>query len=1120
MKKNLYLVFLFLLYFSISSTVNSAFTPIENTSWNRLCHYSMSWVKADGTTFYEAWEPVTCDANLDFRTLLDDWELRPDGIYTLSLKAMDSTDYWTVKSYISETATTTENKYGITTWWPFKVDTTPPTCVLKQIVLSAGKSNNMYYNSGNLYYKANWGSWEFRLVIESDDTNNGAWPNTSKLQKIEFPTLLWSDPSDTVYWAPMGSKVTLTWVYSWSWNQTETWNILDNLSRTFCHDYAWNSSPLKIDATTKLVIEDTWEEIVWITSLVLVPDSTVPTVNSSVYNTTSNGFSFERWNDPWSWTFINMYSGVTDTRFFSATDSKLIKVPQFRDTNSWLRTFSVRIENHNNISVLNSYTKNLSTKDTKITSLIDRDVIHNFSLVDNHYNWTTWYRSYDWDIQTLDLAWNLLYTDQICDMVWNCLTIPTPSFKVVANSPIIASNTNLLTWTLWTKHNLNSTFMSDSTNKRANMSDAHTTIVNFEDKYWNSIVPISWVKNVELRLAFDNTMGCNQYASPNSWNCVDYNIKNLTSPLVWSVNPSVTERHNLFYRLASSTQFRDWNITMDIVSAIPTKQDYLSVNWDELYWTSLNPRLQLNNLNIKVNNTTSLTWVWENLAALELSTTTATKPTYRWAPIINYNNIWEIYPILEWQKMSVTLSKVVNDNSRLTNYNLYLKHWTNNSYLQFNNTHLTNGNISDGWMSPSGTEDYYIVKNFSPPAWKWRGNIIYPILSDKYNFTAKTVGWVSFTNTNVALYWILNYTVWGKSVSIPSIQSWFNYYWLHDDSHFLDTSKYDSNSIVEFSEIDVRWITQTNNDASTPVDSSNKFVDFSTIKLYDIKTQINKNVENLLAWSDRNIWTTWSSSINSFDLSSAWWLKLHNNSVVYFKDRDITIDCFWTCNINGKKTIIVENGNIFLKSNLNYANANSILWFILIWNTANGNKSQFRISENITNWVWVVYSDWPILSVDNSNNLIYDWTTPTSAYLVNQLYWKWSFATKNTVGWSIKDGVWTCPYGTPDYWSCDLEKAQAYDLIYLRRYARVETSRYPWIIWNPMWDGKIPFNIDSISVKTAGWDSYAITTWVKTPWILPKPSDYSTNDKTRNSPLIIEYDPNIQTNPPLWFSNN
>lgn len=1108
-------ILVILLSIFIYSSETFWYSSIKDNSLNNKCYYKIIWNKFDNTSYFKNWSEINCKSNIDFTNL---WIL--DWTYQIHLKWEDRVSLWINKNYDNEPSSTKSNKYGITIWpspsTTYKIDTTPPTCLLKEIRFLAWESNNQYYNDWKLYYRKNsQASWKFELVIESDDTNNWAWLNTSKIKEIKFPTILWATPntqSFTNTW-----KVIVIWKYNWSWEQNDTFDILNNNSKKFCFDNAWNSVSLKANSNTKVIFQE-WNHIInWLTSLILTPDSIVPNVAWIDLDNMNNWIKFKSWND-WNWAEISIYNwNIYKTKYIAALDNREIILPKFQDNWSWLKSFRVNIENFNNKNNKDIYFKKSSLFNLKVNNLTNIWINHNFSDVDLDQN-NNWFREYDWNIETLNLANSPILEDQICDMVWNCISTPTPDFKIVANSPILASNTSLNSWINWIKHNLNSTYEG----KISNMSDNYNSVINFEDKYWNYIVAVNWVKQIKLETKFDNTMGCNQYDNPSKWDCIEFSfINQIDNNLIsWYIHDVAAEKHNFEYLINNFSQFK-WILNIELKSAIPTKNEYLSSWWDKLYW-DLTAKLKLNNLNIKIDDLTGYKWIWENQVPLELAFIW-NQADYKWNPLINYNKIDNIYPLVEGQGKSLNINNIVNWNSYLDWYKLETKLGTNNMFLQFNNIYLKNWNVNNGWIIPEWNDNYDIIKNiYYSIYWYWYLNYSW---NDDFIFTPKTVWWITNNNTNLAFYSKLNYRISSKEAIIPSLQTWFSNYWIHTASDFSNSSSYNSNSNIIFAELDIRWISQTrnttlgNSDWAWSVNTDNSIKDFSSITLFDIKSEIKKNVLNLLKWQDSSKWKVnwWHTLTNLTNFPADKWLNLQNWQVLYFKDTDVKIDCSGTCEINWKRTIIVENGNIFLNSDMKYSNKDSILWFILIWNTSNWNKSQFRIAEKITNWVWIIYSDWPIVSVKNDNSLIYDGTNISNNSLWNQLYWKWSFATRNTVGWAIKANTWNCPYWTPEYQStnCTVEKAQSYDLIYLRRYWRIDKSYYS-VTNNPMGDSKVPLNLDKINIQTAGWDSYSkIVWWIsnKTPWNLNKPSNYNPN-----SPLIIEYDSNLQTNPPIWFT--
>lgn len=84
----------------------------------------------------------------------------------------------------------------------------------------------------------------------------------------------------------------MTVSYNWSGSHSDTFDILNNPSKQVCFDNVGNSSVLSSDVNTKVVFEDGNHTLTNIPSLILTPDSTVPTVNGVALNNLSNGFKY------------------------------------------------------------------------------------------------------------------------------------------------------------------------------------------------------------------------------------------------------------------------------------------------------------------------------------------------------------------------------------------------------------------------------------------------------------------------------------------------------------------------------------------------------------------------------------------------------------------------------------------------------------------------------------------------------------------------------------------------------------------------------------------------------------------------------------------------------------
>jgi len=134
-KNNSILLFIFSLL--VIWQVYSAFTPIKSNSWSDKCYYKIEWTTSNWTAFNKDWYEISCSSSLNFSSLPNSIGSIPDGTYYLKFKWFDKNETWNVDSYNWEVATTTSNKYWIQSFWPYKIDTTSPKCLLKEIRFKA-----------------------------------------------------------------------------------------------------------------------------------------------------------------------------------------------------------------------------------------------------------------------------------------------------------------------------------------------------------------------------------------------------------------------------------------------------------------------------------------------------------------------------------------------------------------------------------------------------------------------------------------------------------------------------------------------------------------------------------------------------------------------------------------------------------------------------------------------------------------------------------------------------------------------------------------------------------------------------------------------------------------------
>ena len=122
--------------------------------------------------------------------------------------------------------------------------------------------------------------------------------------------------------------------------------------------------------------------------------------------------------------------------------------------------------------------------------------------------------------------------------------------------------------------------------------------------------------------------------------------------------------------------------------------------------------------------------------------------------------------------------------------------------------------------------------------------------------TPRTIGGISNSDTEVGISTTLRYRLGSKYVQLPGVQTGFqNYDRSRDTVYSPGGTGLAPTSQITLAEIDIRGLTQSRNttvDNVTTSSAETKFQDFSTISIADLKTDVNKAVEKLLAGKDRS----------------------------------------------------------------------------------------------------------------------------------------------------------------------------------------------------------------------------------------------------------------------------
>jgi len=170
-----------------------------------------------------------------------------------------------------------------------------------------------------------------------------------------------------------------------------------------------------------------------------------------------------------------------------------------------------------------------------------------------------------------------------------------------------------------------------------------------------------------------------------------------------------------------------------------------------------------------------------------------------------------------------------------------------------------------------------------------------------------------------------------------------------------------------------------------------------------------------------------------------------DGDVIYLKSsNESTITLNLSGNLPDKAvTLIVEGGNLSIKSNLEYSGSTEASFGVIVLENDSGDGGDVLVYPDVKNISAVVYAEGSLFSTNTTGGYqMSDFSFPDrSTTLQNQLYWQGLIATLNTIGGSVRH-PFDCPTGiTP---CTEQDTARIYDLNYFRTFHKdlLDASNY------------------------------------------------------------------------------
>jgi len=930
----------------------------------------------------------------------------------------------------------------------------------------------------------------------------------------------------------------------WRW-----WNKTPNYSEVIFYAVRDNTRPNMISGDT--------DSKIWIQKLLKFDDNTTTVWDNNA--TTNNVWKFIRANthtlkselkDIWIWAWTN-----------------------YAYYNAWIPLWwwtKIQIEKSD---VFDQYSDVFDQYNNRFVNELSKD--NKFENVDNDR--TNWYRKYTTKFLTNWITWD----NKICDNVWNCL-LPKLDFRVVANTLSVYKSDLNLSLETWKK-------------VFANWKDKYIVQTQLKDNFWNAIVWVKAIENSNKVIKKANiTFNFNNWLYYDQLKLTWGKWVEATDLLLAKNDKSYTSTINTNNKVYFEEKEENWTIDnlwtykFDIRSKVPSvwAYPYLSDAWT----------LKLNNVNPKaIAWNTALVWFYPSDEKLALWLFDTTKDLNWENNLISSNtsfmsNSSPSEDLNAWQKDNYWRIVFNTENTKYNEFDTKKLEFDFASPFAYGWKDFSLSKLVASTMAEDKHDKIFYklsdlsnvrLKEFFLPAynstkftpwyfWVFRNDIdisswaTYNVNSDFDNsieFKVKTKPlknqydvWKPYNMWYVSY---LTYEIDWKDITIPSIsrnvknnikttdkklssyyyfplksENWYEVWWW---DYVIVWDSVLNSWLASALWIAITWLTNANSKLITWDTWWKANVNIATdFTKFDLWSTLKKNIYN---YAKSITWFTWDEEINETELNNwttTWTYDIKWEKVTFI-DWNLEINCWAICKLddNLKRTIIVRNGSVYIKSNITTYWKNSQLAIISL----NSNwleqfifptdwKLDYKsvkwwifIDPSITNIDASLVSQWPTVSYQD-DKLFYkniDW-----ASLKNQLHIYWWLISLNTIWWSKADSP-KCPYIIQN---CDQDKARVFDLAIFRRY---------WLVsWNLYWqDINKLFPMHSANDST---NIYAFRSWKNNSWLdyittasgitIPKEADTSWIDwKLRwisdkdyiVYPVVVERDPKWWKNPSIFF---